>query len=196
MSGHRGLYNSAWIGASTAILCALFLSIAGFYLGRRSVDNDRRSRVEAILGTTPMSRLEYTLANPLPHHAGLDARARAPAALAARGAGVAAGAAAIELGRGEDRRLDLLAIAAPFAWIVLPAMAIAAGAAVLFETLPGLRGGLGNVVFFFGWIAAIGTAETARVGSAGPLGIQVLVSQMMGAAGRPFPDGRADPGAA
>jgi hypothetical protein len=185
--GHRGIYNSAWVGALTAILCVMFFSIAGFYLTRSAVENDRRTGVGAILGTTPMSRLEYTLAKWLANYG----------VLAAMVAVVAIGAAAMQMARGEDRHLDLLAIGTPFACLVLPSMAITAGVAVLFETLPGLRGGLGNAVFLFTWMPAL-AAVPLNVDAPNPwqdpLGVNMVLAQMIHAAGEHFPDVRANPG--
>ncbi|HXS82124.1 MAG TPA: hypothetical protein VN896_05335 [Methylomirabilota bacterium] len=185
--GHRGIYNSEWVGAMTAILCVMFFSIAGFYLTRSAVDNDRRTGVGAILGTTAMSRLEYTLAKWLANY-GL---------LAAMVAVVAIGAAAMQMARGEDRHLDLLAIATPFACLVLPAMAITAGVAVLFETVPGLRGGLGNAVFLFTWMPAIAAVQLRTEAPSpwsDPLGVNMVLWQMIHAAGEQFADVRANPG--
>ena len=50
----------------------------------------------------------------------------------------------------------------PFALLTLPVLAVTAAAAVLFETVPVLRGGLGNIVWFFVWmICAIAGAGRA-----------------------------------
>ena len=53
--------------------------------------------------------------------------------------------------RGESAAFDLGQIAAPFALVVLPTIAMVAAIALLFEMIPWLRGGLGNVVYFFLW---------------------------------------------
>jgi hypothetical protein len=68
---------------------------------------------------------------------------------------MAAAAAIVQLLRGEDRHVDLLAILAPLLLVSLPMLALSAATAVVFETIPWLRGGFGNVVFFFLWIAAV-----------------------------------------
>ena len=54
-----------------------------------------------------------------------------------------------------EATLERRPLLAPFALLALPAMALVAALAVLFETLPGLRGGLGNVVFFIVWMALL-----------------------------------------
>ena len=40
-------------------------------------------------------------------------------------------------------------------FISLPVMLVVAALAILFEAIPWLRGGLGNVVYFFVWIGAL-----------------------------------------
>jgi hypothetical protein len=54
--------------------------------------------------------------------------------------------------RGESAALNLGQIAAPFAVVVVPTIAMVAAIALLFEMIPWLRGGLGNVAYFFLWI--------------------------------------------
>ncbi len=57
--------------------------------------------------------------------------------------------------KAEDPHVHLWALLSPFLLFALPAMAFTGALAVLFETLPGLRGGAGNVIYFFVWIALI-----------------------------------------
>jgi len=52
----------------------------------------------------------------------------------------------------EASHVDLWALLLPFLFLALPALAFVAGLAVLFETVPWLRGGFGNVVYFGIWI--------------------------------------------
>ena len=66
---------------------------------------------------------------------GLDAKGVAMLAV------LAAGGIALELLRGEQGHLMIGRLLAPFLWVGLPAMAVVASLAVLFETLPVLRGG-------------------------------------------------------
>jgi len=64
-------------------------------------------------------------------------------------------ALAMQLLRAESRHVDLFALLSPIVAFSLPALALTAALAVLFETIPGLRGGVGNVVYFFVWIALL-----------------------------------------
>ena len=70
------------------------------------------------------------------------------AVLAAMVLVLALGAALLQLVRGGGG-IDWWQLLSPFLLVAIPAMASIAAFAVLFETIPGLRGGLGNVVYFF-----------------------------------------------
>ena len=59
-NGYRGVYNSAWIGALMATCCAIFLSLAGFYIVKNCVERDTDTRVGEILAATPMRKDFYT----------------------------------------------------------------------------------------------------------------------------------------
>jgi hypothetical protein len=60
----------------------------------------------------------------------------------------------IQLLHGETQ-IDWLALILPFLLIALPAMATISALALLFETLPGLRSGFGNLLFVFLWFYMI-----------------------------------------
>jgi hypothetical protein len=79
----------------------------------------------------------------------------------------------------EDPRLDFFALLSPFVIVALPAMLLTAAVAVLFETLPVLRGGVGNVVWFFVW-AFLGVALSAITGIEwlDPLGNMTVAKSM------------------
>lgn len=143
VGGVRGLYNSAWVGTLMALVANFFLSLVGFYVVKNAVERDRQTGVGQILATTPMSKPLYTLGKTASNFAVLLAMA---AVLAV--AGVAA-----QLVAGEETSIELWELLAPLLLLSLPALALVAAIAVLFETVPSLRGGLGNVVWFFTWMA-------------------------------------------
>jgi hypothetical protein len=176
--GRRGIYNSAWVGTSTALLTTTFLSLVGFYVVKSAVDRDRGLGVGAILAATPLRKSTYVLGKALSNFAVLTAMV----AVVATGAGV------VQVLRGEDPRIHLGALLLPFALLTLPAMAIVAAAAVLFETMPGLAGGLGNVVYFVLWIAMLSTSA-ARQGRGFDLGgFGWVLPSMAAACHRAYPD--------
>lgn len=158
----RGAVNSAWIATVMALVINSFLSLAGFYIVKNAVDRDRQTGVGQILATTRLSKPLYTLGKALSNLAVLGAML----------AVLFVAAIVIQLVAGEDRRIDLLEIALPFLLLALPMMALVAALAVLFETVPGLRGGFGNVVWFFAWTSLIGSGEL--VGQLDPIGLGVV----------------------
>lgn len=166
--GHRGIYNSAWVGTLVAVMASIFLGFAGFYIIKNAVERDRDSGVGAVLATTPMSRIEYALGKWLSNLA----------VLVSMVAVVAVAAAVMQVARGEDPRIDPGALLAPFVLLTLPAMAVVAALALLFEMVPLLRGGLGNVAFFFLWIGGISSPIFQRRGFLDIIGLTHVIPVM------------------
>jgi hypothetical protein len=160
-NGYRGVYNSAWIGALMAICCSTFLSLAGFYIVKNSVLRDTDTRVGQILAATPMRKDFYTVAKTLSNFA----------VLACMVGILMIASVVMQLMRAEAHSFSLWKLWAPFIFLALPTMLLAASAAVLFETLPVLRGGVGNVVYFFVWTVALALGAT-RLDE--PTGLQLL----------------------
>jgi hypothetical protein len=160
-NGYRGVYNSAWIGMLMAICCSTFLSLAGFYIVKNSVQRDTDTRVGQILAATPLRKDLYTIAKTLSNFA----------VLACMVAILMLAAMLMQVMRSEAHSISLWELWSPFIFFALPTMFLTASAAVLFETLPGLRGGLGNVVYFFVWTTAITLGVT---GVDDPSGLQLL----------------------
>jgi hypothetical protein len=175
--GYRGIYNSAWVGTVVAMLAAVFLSLAGFYLVKNTVDHDRRSGVGMILAATPISKGLYVLGKALSNFA----------VLAALVGVLAIGTAAMQLVRGENRQLDPVALLTPFLLITLPVMAIIAAVAVFFEVTPRLGGGVGNVVFFFLWLVGLPGALESPRGGLDVIGFGLVFPSMAAACHRAFP---------
>jgi hypothetical protein len=153
ISGHRGLYNSAYLGSLMALLISPWLSLAGFYLVKNAIDRDIQTGVGQILATTNLTRPLYTIGKAVSNFAVL--------AVMVAVMGIAAGA--MQLVRQEDTNIDVIQLLAPLVFIALPLMAVVASTAILFEAIPWLRGGLGNVVYFFVWVGALST----RLGGGG-----------------------------
>lgn len=159
--GYRGVYNSAWIGALMSVCCSTFLSLAGFYIVKNSVQRDTDTRVGQILAATPMRKDFYTFAKTLSNFA----------VLACMVVILMLAALAMQLVRAEAHSFSLWKLWSPFIFLAMPAMLLTAGVAVLFETLPVLRGGVGNVVYFFLWTAALALGAT---GVDDPAGLQLV----------------------
>lgn len=141
LDDYRGIYNSAWLGSLMALVASAFLSLVGFYIVKNSIQRDRDTRVGRILATTPMTRTFYTLAKMTSNFAVLGSMVVI----------MAFAAIAMQLLRAEDSHVDLWALLSPLILLSLPCMAFTAALAVFFETLPILRSGVGNVLYFFVW---------------------------------------------
>lgn len=177
---HRGLYNSEWVGALVAMMSNVFLGFVGFYLVKSSVDRDRRTRVGEVLAGTPLTKPLYTVSKWLSNFL----------VLASMIGVLGVSAALLQLLRGEDMALRPLALFAPLVWVTLPYMAMVAAMAVLFETIPFLAGGFGNVVWFVLWVALLGSdafgVESGRT-TVDLMGMQALLPGMIDAGIRAFP---------
>lgn len=141
---YHGELNSAWVGTMTVMVTNLFLSLFGFYLVSDCVKRDIRTGVGQIIATTPVSRAAYLVGKWISNFVVLTVLVLI----------LALAAVVMVLLKGEAA-LDLEALLMPFIAVALPNMALTAALAVVFETLPWLRGAVGNVIYFFLWIASI-----------------------------------------
>jgi len=152
-----GIVNSAWVGATMSVTVAFLLGWVGFYLVKGSVSRDYSTGVGQIMATTPLSRPLYMLGKWLSNFAVLGIMV-----LIMLLEGVL-----MNLLSGTEG-LDLVALSAPLVVIALPCVALVASFAVLFESISWLRGGLGNIVYFFAFLAAlIVSGEITTVGAPG-----------------------------
>jgi hypothetical protein len=145
LDDYRGVYNSAWIGCLMTLVSTTFLTLIGFYFVKNALQRDEQTHVGQILATTPMTKSFYTTAKMISNFV----------VLAAMIGVMALAAILMQLLKAEDPHVNLWALLSPFLLFALPAMAFTGALAVLFETLPILRGGAGNVIYFFVWIALL-----------------------------------------
>ena len=185
LGNYRGTYNSAWMGGAMAVLCSALLSLPAFYLVKNAIERDERTKVGQIIATTPLSKALYTLGKAFSNWA----------FLALLVGGVALAAVAMQWIRSEVLRIDLWPLLSPFLLCVLPAMALIAAVAILFESISWLRGTFGNVLYFIIWLGSlIATAATLpndprQIGE--PTndlgGVVLIVSSMMKDTAAAFP---------
>jgi hypothetical protein len=168
----RGVYTSAWIGTMVAMVATCFLSLVGFYIVKNAIDRDRRTGVGQILAATPLSKLAYMFGKFLSNFA----------VLATMVLILAVGALAMQFLVAEDKHYDFVALLLPFVFLALPTMALTAAVAVLFETLPVLRGGVGNVVWFFAFCFGLGLPEITGKRWMDLTGLMTVGESMMAAA--------------
>ena len=177
---YRGEFNSAWIAGMMSIIITFFLGWFGFYLVKGSVARDRETGVGQIMATTPMSRPAYMLGKWISNFAVLMAMVLILMIIGL----------IIQLINGESTRFDLGVYLAPFIYIVMPLMALVASVAVLFEVIPFLSGGFGNVVYFFAFVMIIPlTMENLQSTPAiEPLGMALLKEDMAQEVLQVYPD--------
>ncbi|HEX2991290.1 MAG TPA: ABC transporter permease subunit, partial [Anaerolineales bacterium] len=142
---YRGEFNSAWIAGMMSMIATFFLGWFGFYLVKGSVSRDRETGVGQIMATTPMTRSAYMLGKWISNFAVLMTMI---VILVLFGF-------VIQLLRAESTQVDLWTYLSPFVFIVMPLMAIVAALAVLFEAIPFLSGGFGNLVYFIAFVMII-----------------------------------------
>ena len=172
LNGARGVYNSAWVGALLTIVGSTFISLAGFYFVKNTIQRDRETRVGEILASTSLSKLLYILSKALSNFAVLSLMIVI----------LALSAIVMQLVRGEDTHIQIWKLLAPFLFLAIPVMAVVAAVAVLFETIPFLRGGFGNVAYFFLWAFALSLSVIPHFPASDLAGIGVVKYSTIAAA--------------
>lgn len=137
IGGQRGVYNSAWVGTIFGVMASSLLIIIGFYLIRNAINRDYETRVGQIIATTPIRKPMYMLGKWLSNLAVLTSILLILTVMALF----------MQLVRAEDTSIHLWALIAPIWFMGFPALAIVSAVAVLFETLPLLRSGIGQAVY-------------------------------------------------
>jgi hypothetical protein len=156
---HRGIYDSDYMGALLALASALWLTLGGFYILRDTVRRDERSGVGELLAATPLLTRTY-----------LAGKLTGGCLVLGSMVGVlAVTALVLQLARGESRTIDPVGLILPFLLIAMPLVVVTSAAVIVFETTPILRTGLGNILWFFGWLvlAIGGQSPDAPLGGIG-----------------------------
>jgi hypothetical protein len=180
-SSYRGELNSAWIGTMTVLVLNLFLGLFGFYLVSDCIKRDLRTGVGQIIATTPISRIEYLIGKWISNCLVLYVLVL-----------ILAVAAAIMVLLQGKAAIDLSGLLLPFLAVALPFMTLVSALAVVFESVPFLRGTLGNVLYFALWMGVGG--PSIYKGGMGlpllkdPLGIDVFRASLYAGANAAFPN--------
>ncbi|MFD0884679.1 hypothetical protein ACFQ08_08950 [Streptosporangium algeriense] len=167
IGSYRGLYNSAYIGMATALAGALWLALGGFYVVRDSVGRDRDLGVGELLAATPLRTVVYFAGKFL----------GSVLVLASMLGVLIVTALVVQLARGESTAVDPVALVMPFVLIALPMVMLTAAAALIFETVPLLRGGLGNITWFFVWLVIVLVGQAPQTPFGG-MGVHPVVMSM------------------
>jgi len=143
--GYRGVYNSAWMGETLAMLNILFLPAICFYLIKNAVEQDRNNRICEFLASTSITKTQYIIGKWLSNLTLLLIIAVV----------MTITTIILQLYIGEETTIRFSDYLIPLIVFVLPVLSIVAASALLFETIPGLKGAQGNILYFFLWIALI-----------------------------------------
>ncbi|MFB9331124.1 ABC transporter permease [Paenibacillus aurantiacus] len=168
LNGVRGVYNSAWIGSALAILASMLLSLPAFYLVKNAVERDVQTGVGQIVATTPISRWTYLLGKMWGNFILLLSLVAVLMAMAP----------AMQLIRGEESTVDWAALLLPFLYSTIPTMALVSALAILFEAVPLLNRGLGNILYLILWGVMIRFSTTAGGAWQDILGISSFTNEM------------------
>ncbi len=171
VNGHyRAYYSSAWVGMLIALIDALLLSLAGFYVIRGTLTRDIDTRVWQLLVTTTMTRRTYLFAKWCSHMAVLLLMALLSLAVGL----------AMQWVRAEDRQFDLIEALKPVILIALPALALTAAGAIWFDMLPPLRRTAGSILFFIAWVGAISLGTADKAAWQNPTGANAFINDPAG----------------
>ena len=179
-SSYRGEFNSAWTGTMTVLVLNGFLGLFGFYLVSDCIKRDIRTGVGQIIATTPVSRAVYLIGKWISNCLVLYVLVL-----------ILAIAAVIMVLLNSDAALDLGALLIPFLAVALPYMALTAALAVVFDTLPWLRGTVGNAIYFFLWMFLFLSATKGEIVLPllkDPLGVDVFRASLYAGATAAFPN--------
>jgi hypothetical protein len=177
---YRGEFNSAWIGTMTVLWTNILLGLFGFYLVSDCIKRDIRTGVGQIIATTPVSRAAYLIGKWISNCLVLSVLVL-----------ILAAAAAIMVLLQNEATLDLGALLMPFLAVALPYMALTAALAVVFETVPWLRGTVGNAVYFCLWLflmmfSSLGGMMLPSIKD--PMGSNVFRASLIAGAEAAFPN--------
>lgn len=145
INGYRGIYNSAWLGVCLAMLNVLFLPLICFYLVKNALELDRQSMASELIAATPISKLTFLFAK----------WCASVLILLSIVLVMLLSSIVIQIYYAESYHIDLWALAWPQLVFVLPLLLAIAAVAIMFESITWLKGGLGNVLYFFLWIGSI-----------------------------------------
>ncbi|MGW2375561.1 ABC transporter permease [Kitasatospora sp. NPDC001683] len=172
----RGRYTSGYLGTVTALGGAVWLSLVGFAIARGAIGRDEQSGVGRLLAATPLSRIGYLAGKFVSNLLLFGSMLLA----------LAGTALAVQLIKGDSDQVDVVRLLLPYVLITLPLLAAVAGCAVLFDTVPGLRGGLGAAVWLAVWLVCVVGAQAG--GGPDLLGMRRIttsIREVLAAGGRP-----------
>ncbi|HTY59652.1 MAG TPA: hypothetical protein VMF59_12595 [Bacteroidota bacterium] len=168
--------NAAWTGMAMALCAITFVGLVGFYIVKNAIERDRETGVGQILAGTPVGTPVYMAGKLLSNFV----------VLAIVMAILAVAALLLQAFRGGD--FDLTAVVMPFVVLALPAMFFVAGLAVFFESVKLLRGGFGNILYFFVFSALIVLPMEADLSTLDVFGLKLAIGSIQADVRAEVPD--------
>lgn len=139
---YRSFNNIYYLWTAVIANESLFLSLIGFYLVKSSIDKDEKTTTGQIIAATPTTKVSYILGKAASNFIVLLSIVL-----------VLAIVISIMIPfRFMDAPFSLLSLYITYIIILLPPIIFVSAAAILFETIPPLRRGLGNIIYFFIWV--------------------------------------------
>ncbi len=166
----KEIFDTALVGVMMAIAIGFFLGFFGFYLVKGSIQRDETTGVGQIMAATPLHRLQYVFGKWISYLAVLGVLLCVQIAVTAL----------IQYFRIPG--INLAALLGPFALVTFPFLALVAALAVLFETIGFLKGGVGNLVYFFLFVVLLIVLTSPSVARSSllsdPSGIRMLLREI------------------
>lgn len=141
IGGVRGEYNSNWLGGMGAMLSSMLIWLFGFYMLRSGVSEDERLGVGQLIASSPISNFKYIFTKAFSNFI----------VLVTIEIVFITAFMVMQFIRGENLSFHIGGYLYPLVYIVLPSFILLAALAVFFDVCPGLKGVVGNIVFFFLW---------------------------------------------
>ena len=147
-----GVMNGAWIGMNFAIISTLYFSLVGFYLCKGAIAFDQKSGVGLLIGTSQIKNHTYVFSKIISNIIFLSALFA-----------IFFSASLLSYYFYDGpKHGDLFKLITTELIIVIPILFSVAAIAVLFDSVRILRGGIGNVLYFFLWILLINYTNSAK----------------------------------
>lgn len=140
-----GYFNSAWSTAVTAVLANMLLSLMGFFLVKNTIERDEQTRVGTQLATTSLASRDYLFGKCLSNFM----------YLMSLGLVFMVSVPFLQHHRGLQYPIEPLTIVSEFLLLVAPLAAFIGALAVLWESVPLLKRGLGNVLYVVVWMTVL-----------------------------------------
>ncbi|MET0857656.1 MAG: hypothetical protein ABWY27_12955 [Telluria sp.] len=167
VGGARVLYTSSALALCSAALASMLFALGGFYLARGRIAEDIRTGAGSVIGATPAGNALFLTGRWL----------GAVAYLSLLLVGFMGTIMVCHLLRG-DGPIEPLAYLSSYFLILLPMVFFAASCAILFDSWAPLMGKVGDILFFFVWMAQV--SMVALVDTSGDLGSRWTIFDFTG----------------